>query len=752
MVVKIGRAPGPYELLLDDIGLYLGSVPDERTGRDRAATIDGAFSPTDDQQVSDEPVSWDDWSLGMGYTQLVRSRGGYSYALGACTRIPGMVLPSGGRTEIDLDSFSLATDEEIVDSADFGSSLFCLTSSNKILRMDSDGTWSLDGTISASGFAGESLVAFNGQLYASGGAGGIVKRLSSPVSGNYWASSGGNYGLAPVYKMCKVYWVVAGLGSWWLVGVFDSTRSYFRRTDGDPLDYTDLNDTGAWSALTQIGDTTYPITSLAASNRVVAFVKTNGIHRVDSRGYAPNLTTYWEDAVDVLNGKASVVMNGKVLASHVSGLDLVDISDLQRLDEPSWCQPGHTRPNGTPIYGRTTAMTVSQGWLIAAINNGSTSYLMYAKEPAKLGIDSPDPMIWHGAEDWWPGETVTWMRVSSKSGRPYLYVGTIDDTGVAHLYRIYYPNGSNLYQEWINGEDVDFRSSYSLFLTGEDYGDANAKKVPRRGDLMADNLDRNHTVQVYAIADGQQPYEQLDDGLRRYTLIPPMTGSFTVTLTGYGTTASLLGHEEDGAATAADLHDELEGLDPSLVDTIGVSGSNPFLLTIPEDIEITTSGATIAWWYQGQASSSPRQAFLPSDSIAGGSVISLRLDANANDDTPIVLRSLKLRSSVLIDQIESIRYPIKFGAGVRGRDGGQPDGRDPMSVLSQIQALMNAAPVEMIDPLGRTLIVKVEPGMEYRIHEDRDGWYIEAWVRVSIVKRPFYWDAGAVWDGDAIWS
>lgn len=753
MVVRIHKNLGPYEMSLGGIGLFLGSAPDPTTGLDMPAVIDGLFSPTEQQSVSDEPATWDDWSLGMGYTQLVKSRGGYSYALGACTRVPGMVLPAGGQTEVDLTSFGLAADETIVDATDFGTSLYCLTSENHVLRMNSSGTWSLDGTISATGFEGQSILAFNGELYASGGTGGIVKRLTSPVGDDYWADDTTNYGTAPVYKMCKVYWVVAGLGSYWLVGVFGPNRSYFRRTDGDPLDYTDDVDPGAWSDDTQIGDTTYPIMSLAASNRVVGFVKTNGIHRVDSRGYAPNLTTYWEDVVDDVNGIASAVFNGRVVASHLTGLDLVDISDMARLDEPSWCQPGHTRPNGTPIFGRATFITVSQGWILAAFWNGSTSYLLYGKEPAKLGIDSGDPLIWHGAEAWWPGEIVTWMKVSSKSGRPYLYVGTADyDTGEPHLYRIYHPSASNLYQEWLNGVDVDFRSSYTIFFTGEDYGDQNAKKVPRRGDLIADNLDRNHTIQVYAIADGQAPSETVSDGLVRYTMIPPMAGTFTITLDGYGTTAALGGFEEADRSTASDIEDALQALAPAIADDIVVSGANPFLVTLPSDVTITTSGATLAWWFQGKASSSPRQAFLPSDSIANGSMISLRLDANANDDTPVVLRSLKLRSSVLVDQIESIKYPVKFGSGIRNKEGGAPDGRDPLSTLSQVQALMNSAPVEMIDPLGRTAVVKVEPGLEYRIHEDREGWYIEAWVKVSVVKRPFYWDSGAIWDDVYIWS
>lgn len=752
-VVRIPKARGPYDMMLDGVGLYLGSAPDPQDGKDLPVTIDGNFSPTEDKQVSDEPAYWDDWSLGMGYTQRPKGRGGYSYALGACTRVPGMIFPAGGEVEIDLTALSVTTGHTIVDATDYGSAMYLLTSGNQVLVMGPDGAWEIDGTITATGFAGQSIVAFNGELYASGGTGGIVRRLTVPVGDDYWADDTTNYGAAPVYKMCKVYWVVAGLGSFWLVGVFDESRSYFRRTDGDPLDYTDLVDFGAWSELTQVGDTTYPINSLAASNRVVAFVKTNGIHRVDSRGYAPNRTEYWEEVVDDENGLASIVFDGKVIASHVLGLDRVDISDMIKQEEPSFVQPGHSRPNATPIYGRITAMARSQGWLLASVWNGVTSYLVYGKEPAKLGIDSLDSLIWHGAEAWWPGEIVTWMKVSSKTGRPYLYVATTDDTtGELSIYAIYHPRASNLYQEWLGGESVDFRSAFTIYFTGEDYGDSNAKKVPRRGDLVADNLDRNHTIQVYAVADGASPSETLDDAAGvRYTLIPPTTGTYTISLEGYGTTAALSGVEEASPSTANEVLAELVALAPLLEDDMVVSGGNPLMITVPVDVTITTTGATLAWWFQGKASSSPRQAFLPSDSIANGFVISLRLDANANDDTPIIMRSLKLRSSVLIDQIESIRYPVKFGAGVRGKEG-SVDGRDPLSTLAQVQALMNAAPVEMIDPLGRTSIVKVEPGLEYRIHEDREGWYIEAWVKVSVVKRPFYWDSGAIWDDNFIWS
>lgn len=753
MSITIPKSRGPYDIELDGIGLYLGSAPDPQTGIDLPVVIDGQFTPVDQKQVSDVPAVWDDWSLGMGYTQRDQKHGGYSYALGFCTRVPGMLFPAGEMTEIDISDTGVDTTDTIVDATDFGTSMFMLTSGNQVLRLAADGTVSLDGTIAGGSFAGQSLVAFNGQLYASGGVGGIVRRLASPVAGNYWASSGGNYGTAPVYKMCKVYWVVGGVGSYWLVGVFGTTRSFFRRTDGDPLDWTDESDPGAWSDDTQIGDTTYPILSLAASNRVVAFVKSNGIHRVDGRGYAPNLTEYWEEVLDDTNGLCSKVFDGKVYAAHVMGLDRVDISDMTKQDEPSWCQPGHTRPNVTPIYGRTTSMTNDQGWLLTTVWNGDTSYLLYGKEPRKLGIDSIDPMLWHGAEAWWEGEIATWMKVSSRTGRPYLYIATTDDaSGELSLYKIFHPRAANLYQEWINGTDVDFRSSCSIFFAGEDYGDNNAKKIPRRGDLVAGYLDRNHTIQVYANADGVVPSETLTDGRVRHTLIPPMTGTYTLTLDGYGTTAALSGYEETVPSSSDNLQDALAALAPAYSDDITVTGANPFIITLPAALDISCSRGSFSWWLQGRASSSPRQTFLPSNTTAGSLAIMLRIDANTTDNTPVVLWSLKLRSSILVDQVESMKLPLKFGSGVRGKEGGSPDGRDPLSTLAQVQALMAAAPVEMISNTGHTMIVKVEPGIEYRMHEEKDGWYIEAWVTISIVKRPFYWNSGAFWSDVYIWA
>lgn len=739
--------PHPWDLKLDGVGLMLDPTRDPQ-GNPSDRIVDGQYAPTDGgEQVSDVPVTWSDWSLGIGLPRLQSGRGGYSYALNAYTRRRDRVMAAPKKTEATLPA-SLASGVRIVDIKEYGGDLYLLTSGTQVLRaVDGDPANIVVARTSAiSGFAGRSLVPFRGDLLVGGGGGLEVLRSGS------WSPYS-----VPVGYLGTVTWFFKNQPATWLLGVLPGTNEFIR-TDSDPTVFTDLGNPGNWSAITAVGDSSYPITNLAISNRVAMFMKTNGLHSVDSFGYSPNITKHWEDLADPTNGVVCVVdaQKSQVYATLAGTLERIAVKAGQVVDNADFVHPGYeVEPTG-PIFGQITAGCLERGWIAGAIDNGTDAFLVFGKDPADLRIDAQVAFIWHGAEAWWEGQYVTRLKPSTVGGVPRLWAATYDRAaGRARLWTIGRYLAADPYQAYKQGETLEFEPSWSVTHLPDSFGRPSAHKVPLRGTVTSENLASDRILQIYARMDLQRPVELDDAGDDQYTLIPPYDGTYTLTLGDYGTTAALGGFGlGDDAATQDDIKDALEAINADLVGKITVAGSDtPFVITIPHGHTLEVSRGSLDWWIQGAASSSTRQSFLPSTSIEKGFNTEVRVDGINPTFTPAIMTSVELRQSVLEDQIETKTYVARFGPKTENR-AGTLDTRDPVAVRNQIIALQAEGPIEINDEDGSFAIGKVQPGISYRKRKSKmhDGWEHSVKLRVSILKRPFDWDQGAIWDDSFLWG
>jgi hypothetical protein len=336
--------------------------------------------------------------------------------------------------------------------------------------------------------------------------------------------------------MAVVYQVVAGHGAYRIVGSDYDTAGQIWSAQNDPSDPANWANAGTVEG-------GYAVRSMAHSNRHVYFVTDIGIFDLTDAGYSPNYTPYWKENPSSENGRAAIVYNGLVFATHSQGLDVVDPSG-QRQDTSDWATPGTGMSNETPIAGQGTALTVDGGWLVYSQYNKSlrASSVCYGRLRSQFGIQGPGPMVWHCAEIYIEGERITATKVDSTfNGTPRLWIATVtvdangDDQASATSTKLYWasiPKAATALQDWLHRDPADslrhqFATSYELHLPAEDWGDGASQKIVMRYDVQADNLGVhngvNKQIAVYAKNENEDTYtlQGTAGGSPRAVLYPP---------------------------------------------------------------------------------------------------------------------------------------------------------------------------------------------------------------------------------------
>lgn len=475
-----------------------------RDGDGRA--VQGGYGPADAGQPVDGsrgvPITLGDFSSGMGASQAGDGdQGLYSYGTNVCTRWPRVVMPAGLATEISV-TVSGAT--EITSSVEQDGHLYLLAGryALKIANGTASATISTADQDLGAAFLSADAVNFDGNAYV-GGTGGFIWKLAT---GGTWSQSADT----KLKHLATVYWEHAANGA----GGFDTVGSE-RLVGTDVLSVTspttfrhvpagsDPKVLANYSSAIKVGDTSFPITSIAAANRHVWFCTQGGVADVMANGYSPILNPYFKQQFDVLNGAVSMYLGGLLFVSHVQGLDRVDVSG-NRMDAPDWVMPGAGRANETPIYGRVSAMTTEAGWVVASVYNGTDSYVVYGRESGPRGMD------WHGAELVVTGERVSHLRVASKSpggsSQPCIWVCSVTGAGAVKLRWLSIPKAASPLQELLNNLSAAgvytgthrWATSWSLTLSDLTWGDERLRKILTGYFARADRLTSATYLKVFA--------------------------------------------------------------------------------------------------------------------------------------------------------------------------------------------------------------------------------------------------------------
>lgn len=738
---------GKYKIILDagndgGIGLNLWHDPDGNT-----LPIRGQFGPFEmdqEQPRREDSIIFDDFSNGVG--QAWRGfPNSAAFTINGYTRSPRAFLPAGRLTEIPLPE-TWTADELAGDIRRHAVSEhqgdIIIGAGQHILRIpggDVDMA-PIDEYNLGAGVQIQNIIIYNGHalvstdLYADD-----WQYLTgwNPLS-NIWETAalagtlatrpvGPNYVefAKPVYleHMVKVFQEIDGTGGTRIFGNNGPMTYVYTQTDDfDSL----IGNTELWSGGggvgigttgIPVGDSSYAITGMFASNRVPFIAKEDGVYSIESAGiYHPNLTTYMQDNISRWNGASGKFHNGYLFVSTPTGIDRVDVASRMRIDIAESVNPSFFFSNETPIFGPVTAMTDDQGWLATSFFNGQDSHLMYTIPREKTISNMPSQMVWHGSECTIEGEEITMLYTADIGSRRVMFIGTHDGVRM-HLYWLSLAIGNPL-QDYLNpsGEHIFETGDRStrddapirpvqLYLPIEDWGDGNAKKVIRRFDLYGSFIN----MPQYTL-DGQG-----------HTVVGEELRAAEIDVYANADTGSLLFYQ---------------GFDPE-------------------------SYAT-GWSFQGTAASN-RASFIPSGSSTEGYQIAVMLsgklfnmapeEAPYETYAPFVVRTFKVRATKIVEQMEEREYTVQLGYLEHNLQGGRVHS-DAHYKFARLYELQNSGPVGLIDEWGEHLIVKVEPGITYELRPEKltQPWTIVTKISVSILGRPFYYDTGSLFDAIYAWA
>ena len=705
----------PFDIVINDIGLNLyGSTP-----------ISGKFGPgftTAEGGPGETGLIFNDFSNGMGmaYSGVPNT---YAYAVNGYTRTPRKFMPGGLLTEIDLTGLGFTAGEldlEIRCGFEWEGDIY-IGAGSYIVKLVGG---ALDGVLTADYYMGvdtqiDSGLVYNGfPLFSCDDLAVNTPYLTGYDTGSStWKTAYDSGGAAPALsdnevgfadpvqlkKMISIFQEVDGVGGNRIFG--NDTPFSYVQTQSTVFN-TIIGDSTAYSSSLQCGDRSFSIMNIVGSNRVPFVIKTDGVRGIESSGiYCPNYTPNWADNISSYNGISAKFFAGKIFAGTGQGLEMIDVSNRQRIDIPTLVSPSYYFANETPIYGVPTAMTTDNGWLVVALWNGTDSHICYTRPRETTLATTQNPMIWHGSECTILGERITMLLKSSVSGRPMMYIGTYNSTDNSmHFYMLSLPTEGDPYTDYLNGDGHEFSRSCKLYLPFQDGGDPNAKKVIRRFDVQADGL----TVPVID-ADGE---------------VTETLAAAEVTFYANADAGSRIFFESDVDGPVYPGDDNSE------------------------------------WVYQGTVAASPRGSMIPASGTTSGNQIGIVLEGTllnigtdlAHTYAPFAVRSTKIRTDIMVDQLEERSYDIQIGQMKATKSG--YDLGDAAEKFLAITALQDEDAVYMITELRERVLARVEPGLSYKYVSEREGqdYSIVMSIRVTFLGEQFYFDAGHAFDSIYAWG
>ena len=416
-----------------------------------------------------------DWKNGFGYSMPGIVNDGYSYGINFDGRSPGVGMPSGLITEVDISALSNVG--IITDGFSLGDHTYFLASRSLIKIANGYSTVSVAADAgSGKRFLNATVAAYSGTSYA----------WISGDDFNRWdgttMTAAGVGASFPRGTIGKVYWATTdGVSVQRLIAANASTTIAHCPLTTDPMT------SGNWTAPITVGEGVASINLIISTGRHV-YISTNiGVYDMDDLGQTVNLAPYHGDSTDRFNGVRSYYWDGAILYGAATGIDAIDISQpgvAQGI--ANWAMPGASVgiPNQSPIWGRPTAFTNDAGWVVAAIYNGTDSYIIYGKKRVRLGFPGPGEWVWHGALAKFADQYVSNLMVRTvfQSGVPSrrLWIATAADEDGAAPIRLYWqslPLTTTARQDALVSTAHRFATTWSLYNTPTTYGTYKNKTV-----------------------------------------------------------------------------------------------------------------------------------------------------------------------------------------------------------------------------------------------------------------------------------
>lgn len=491
---------GGYDLTLYQ---YTQGAQRNQASDNQTSVVQLAGEPMD---VSEEPLVMDTFHLGFGYSWRLL-QGTYAYAINADARFPRLVLPGPLVTTTALPAGVTSPPRC---GQDYNGD-FYVGAGRYVYRIPGGTGAPVQVADLGAGVYAWSMDTFNGNLYV----GTSTTDTPAGAPGALWQNASGTWtGGGPPRKAIVHAWYQSSasgaVGAWQLIAS-DTVSSVINCATG-PM--TPAN----WGASIAVGDTTYPINSLVSDQAHVYVAKTNGLHDVDgATGFTPNLMPFYESAVDVDNGTASISANGSVYVNSIAGLFRLDVSGGSTTGRITTVTPGHGLPNETPIRGKITALATYGPWVIGAVYNGTDTYIMWGRDirqgdagtspfgygagygpsPSAIG---PSPMLWHGALIYLPGQICRMLAISALTSPPRLWLGTrTTSSGQASLAWATIARTENPLQ------DVEYRyaTDWEVHIPGQDWQHPITVKDLLQIDVQADGLGIGASLDIEVGADDQ---------------------------------------------------------------------------------------------------------------------------------------------------------------------------------------------------------------------------------------------------------
>lgn len=417
-------------------------------------TVQGAVAASDaDAPISDAlvPLVQESWFRGVGLD--------YDFAPGVDTTDPDYACPAGAATDVALPGGGAGP---IVAFAQYGADLFMAQEGSgstygRVLRL-TGGTGSVSSVLApaTNKYCRGLVVAENGsgalRLYAMFSDGGIQNGEMYAWDGSAWSSVSGSFGTNGRGRAVVVGWRGRdGLKNTAIVTQSGPRKISYTRPNADPM-------TGSASWIEGVPiSTTGELRDFAVSRGHVFPGATDGLFDLNEVGDTPALTSYISEQVQPGNGDAVQYLDGAVYYAFGRGLLKINVEQDGLLSEqPGQCAPGAFLPVEQCPRGYVTAMTTDQGWLVASVFDTTTrtSSVFYGKSREQLGIESPNPMIWHGPLVYFLSDyRVTRMRTSALAGDLRLWIASIgDNSGTPRLSWVSRPlAGTTLQDQYAGG-------------------------------------------------------------------------------------------------------------------------------------------------------------------------------------------------------------------------------------------------------------------------------------------------------------
>lgn len=468
-----------------------------KSGRGRA--VQGSEVPEiATQQFVDEdvPIMQDTWHLGGFYTQRSVPGGGehitgafgatlvpgtYDYGQNAWALNPRMICAGPEMNSVTLSSANGSIRAAVEENGDL-----YLVGGSRAYRVAGGSAAST--TLATHNDFKSSNVAVSAVPFLGDGYVGTVNSSNEnsdlwKVSGTTWSTGADPHG----YLTTTFYSTAAGAAPRWLAGM--STTNGVDFTAVDPLG------AGSWGAEVFIREAGSVRINGLVSRQDHTYISTDrGLFDFDgATGNTLNLTPQVEKLLDNDNGIASVSHNGFVYYGYRRGILRYQTygQDAGRVQDVT---PGYGAPSENPVRGKVTALASWGAWVIAAVYNGTDTYICFGRDlqagEASLG---PSPMLWHPGVIYLPGATCYFLYVSGLTSPPTLWVGNGNNVKWGFLPRTENPLQDGEYR---------FATSFKFFTGANDWGYPAVTKDISEYDFDVENAGVASSMAVNTAQDG----------------------------------------------------------------------------------------------------------------------------------------------------------------------------------------------------------------------------------------------------------